>query len=331
MEKLNYQELLRIYKKIYLIRSAELAIQRHYGEDEMKTPMHMSMGEESIVVGVMSALGSIGQAFGYYRSHALYLAMTENPLTFFLELYGKEDGAVKGRGGSMHLSSPEDGLLGVSAIVASTVAPAVGAAFANQYLANKKIVVTFFGDGAFEEGVVLESLNVACLMKLPVIFVCQDNGLAVDVLASERQGFTSIASVVKAYRCLLVESDSTDPYEIYRLTKLAMNHITVDGTPVFMILKYYRLLQHIGITSDFEKNSDNDSNKFERSGYRSNEEYKMQLSLDPLVIARHEVISYGISEKIIEEIENQIDQAVINAIIIAKNAKFPDFLELYPT
>jgi acetoin:2,6-dichlorophenolindophenol oxidoreductase subunit alpha len=329
MDKLYKEELLKIYKKVYLIRSAELAIQKHYAEDEMKTPMHMSMGEEAIVVGVISALGTLGQSFGYYRSHALYLAITENPETFFLELYGKQGGAVGGRGGSMHLSSPENGLLGVSAIVASTVSPAVGAAFANQYLGNNKIVATFFGDGAFEEGTVLESLNVACLMKLPIIFVCEDNDLAVDVLSAERQGFKSISSVVKAYRCLLIESDSTNPYEVNRLTKIAINHIHENNTPVFMRLKYYRLLQHIGITSDFEGSTIRESNKFERAGYRSESEYKKQLLLDPLAIGRKEIIALGIADSIIGKLENQVDQVVKLAIVKAKKAKAPELSELY--
>ena len=122
------EELLKIFKKVYLIRSAELAIQKHYSEDEMKTPMHMSMGEEAIVVGVISALGALGQAFGYYRSHALYLAMTENPETFFLELYGKQGGAVAGRGGSMHLQDKKKNFFASIPIVSSALGPAVGVA-----------------------------------------------------------------------------------------------------------------------------------------------------------------------------------------------------------
>jgi len=287
------------------------------------------MGEESIIVGVMSALGETGQAFGYYRSHALYLTITEDPLTFFLELYGKSGGAVGGRGGSMHLSAPEHGLLGVSAIVASTVAPAVGAAFSNKYLRNEKIVATFFGDGAFEEGVVLESLNVACLMQLPIIFVCEDNGLAVDVLASERQGFHSIPSVVRGYRCLLIQSESTDPCEIYKLSKIAVEHIRNHGTPVFMHLKYYRLLQHIGITNDFENSDPSNLNKFERSGYRSKQEYEKQLALDPVILARSRVISSGLVEERISEIEYQIDESVKQAILKAKVAEASDIKGIY--
>ena len=188
---------------------------------------------------------------------------------------------------------------------------------------------SFFGDGAFEEGTVLESLNVACLMKLPIIFVCEDNDLAVDVLSTERQGFKSISSVVRAYHCLLIESDSTNPYEVNRLTKIAINHIHENNTPVFMRLKYYRLLQHIGITSDFEDGTIRESNKFERTGYRLEGEYKKQLLLDPLSIARKEVIACGIADSIIKELEDEVDQVVKLAIAKAKKAKVPELSELY--
>src|SRR3989344_7692262 len=128
-KKLNIE----LYKKIYRIRCAEKAIIRYYGEDEMKTPMHMSMGEEAITAGVAAALGKKHQAFGYYRSHALYLSITGETDKFFAEMYGKATGVVRGKGGSMHLSAPEFGLLATSAVVASTIPVAAGVAFANKF------------------------------------------------------------------------------------------------------------------------------------------------------------------------------------------------------
>ena len=317
-----------LYKKVYLVRRAEQAIAKYYPENDMKTPMHMSMGEEAITAGVCLALGKKHQAFGYYRSHALYLCKTGESNQFFAEMYGKASGVVRGRGGSMHLVAPKHGLLGVSAIVASTVAPAVGAAFANKVKKNGKIVATFFGDGAFEEGVILESLNVACLMKLPVIFVCEDNGLAVDVTAKERQGFKSIPAVVKAYRCLLLESQSTDPEVIYGLAMRAIDHILVKGGPVFMHLKYYRLLQHIGINNDFEKSQLALQGGFERAGYRSKSEYNRWVKKDPLIVAREKLLKLGLFELEIVKIEAAIDKQVENSITLAKNAPFPEKNEL---
>lgn len=319
-KKLNIE----LYKKVYRIRRAEQAIAKYYHEDDMKTPMHMSMGEEAITAGVAMALGKKNQVFGYYRSHALYISKSDETDGFFAEMYGKATGVVRGKGGSMHLTAPEHGLLGISAVVASTIAPAIGAAFANKMKKNGKVVASFFGDGAVEEGVAWESLNAACLMKLPVIFVCQDNELAVDVTAKERQGFRSISDVVKAYRCLLLQSDSTDPEVIYGLTVKAMDHVRKTGGPVFMHLKYYRLLQHIGVNNDFDKNQATPKGGFERAGYRSKKEYERGLKNDPVIISRAKLIALHVKEKEIQKIEEAIGRQVERSITLAKKAPFPD-------
>ena len=137
---------LELYKKLYLIRRAEERIRQHYMEDEMKTPMHMSMGEEAIAVGVCHALKAEDQVFGSYRSHAIYLAKTQNTDDFFAEMYGKDTALLKGKGGSMHMCAPDSGFMGTSAIVASIIPVAVGAAFANKQKGNGKLVAVFFGD-----------------------------------------------------------------------------------------------------------------------------------------------------------------------------------------
>src|SRR3989344_4925634 len=152
-KKLNIE----LYKKLSRIRRAEEAISAHYMEDEMKTPMHMSMGGEAISVGVCSAIGDRGAVYCTYRSHAVYLAMTDETDAFFGELYGRVTGVAKGKSGSMHLSAPESGFLGASAIVGSTIPLAVGSAFASHMLGTKKIAAVFFGDGAIDEGVFWES------------------------------------------------------------------------------------------------------------------------------------------------------------------------------
>ena len=317
------------YKKVYLIRRAEEAIIKYYNEDEMKTPMHMSMGEEAICVGVCHALGKESQAMGYYRSHALSIAKTGDTDKFFAELYGKTTGFVRGKGGSMHLASPEHGLLGVSAVVGTTIAPAAGVAFANKYKKNDKIVAIFFGDGAMEEGVVSESLNAACLWKLPIIFVCEDNGLAVDVTAEERQGFKSIADVAMAYKCLFLQSESTDPEVIYNLTQQAIHHIKEKKEPVFMHLKYYRMLQHIGIISDFDTTSPRPKGGFEKSGYRSEEEYKLGLENDPVKNTRAKLLRTGVLESRIKTIEEKIEKQVERSVALAKKAPFPEARETH--
>ena len=128
-QKMYEQLNLDLYKKLYLIRSAELTIQKYYSENEMKTPMHMSMGGEAISVGICHAVGNQGQIFATYRSHAAFLAKTQDIDYFFSEMYARDISPIKGKGGSMHLCHPQYGFMGTSAIVASHIPIAVGAAF----------------------------------------------------------------------------------------------------------------------------------------------------------------------------------------------------------
>lgn len=324
-KKLNIE----LYKKIYRIRSAEKGIIDHYPEDEMKTPMHMSMGEEHITAGICMALGKRNQAFGYYRSHALYISKTDETKEFFGEMYGKATGVVRGKGGSMHLAAPDAGLLGVSAVVASTIAPAIGAAFANSMLKNNKIVAAFFGDGAMEEGVSWESLNAACLFHLPIIFVCEDNGLAVDVTHNERRGFKSIPHIASQFNCHVIKSSDTDPEKIYELTKKAMMYIKTTRRPVFMHLMYNRYLQHIGIKDDFDVTGPAPKGGFEKVGYRDRVEYDHWLKRDSLKLQRKKLLSFGVTERALASIENKIDKEIETNIKNAQQAPFPEKKELY--
>jgi TPP-dependent pyruvate/acetoin dehydrogenase alpha subunit len=210
-----------LYRDLFLCREAEEAIIREYLSDEMKTPMHMSMGAEAIAAGVCRALGPQGQVVGTYRSHAIYLCRTGETDLFFAEMYGKASGMGHGKGGSMHLSAPDSGLIGTSAIVASGLPVAVGAAFANRQKNNGKVVAVFFGDGAVDEGVFWESVNAACLWRLPVLFVCEDNGLAVHTASSARRGYQDLPTILSQFNCKVFRDDTTDVERIHALARAA--------------------------------------------------------------------------------------------------------------
>lgn len=313
MSKLNYE----LYKKLFLIRKCEEKIIEHYNEDEMKTPMHMSMGEEAIVAGICHALKRSDQVFGTYRSHALYLAKTSDISNFFFEMYGKGNSILKGKCGSMHLCSPGYGFMGTSAIVGSIIPVAVGAAFANKMKKNNKIVAVFFGDGAVDEGGFWESLNVACLMKLPVIFVCEDNGLAVHTPVSQRHGYKSIAQVVSKFSCNVFTSSSTDAENIYNLTRDSIRIMKKTKMPSFMHLKYYRYLEHVGINEDFD------------AGYRKKSEFKKWYKIDPVKTQRDKLIENGFGEDRINRKEKEITERIKAVIRDAKKAHFSKKCELY--
>lgn len=302
---------LELYKKIYLIRKTEEAIIAEYDKDEMKTPMHMSMGSEHIAAGVCQALGKKNQVFGTYRSHALYLAKTEDLDGFLGEMYGKITGIIKGKGGSMHLISPQNNLLGVSAIVASTIPLAVGAAFANKFKKTGQITAVFFGDGAVDEGVFWESINIACLKKLPVIFICEDNDLAVHTSTKLRRGYKSLTKIVSEYNCQVLEDDSTDPESIHDLTLKAMEIVQKKEIPVFIQLKYYRYLEHVGVYEDF------------KAGYRDKSDFEKWFDIDPIKLQREKLLKSGINNEQLKKLELQINQLILTSINNTKKASFP--------
>ena len=232
-------------------------------------------------------------------------------------MFGKITGAVKGKGGSMHLSAPEKGLMATSAVVASTIPTAAGAAFANKIKKSNQITAVFFGDGAIDEGAFWESLNMACLMKLPVLFVCEDNELAVHTSDKERHGYDDIAEIVSKFRCSVNRSISTDAEEIYTLTKKAIRSIEQSNKPVFLHLKYYRYLEHVGVNEDFE------------AGYRKRSEFEKWKKLDPLDLQRRKLAKKGVSQKQIKQIEERVDEEVLRSFEMAKRAKFPSSSELF--
>lgn len=311
-KKLNIE----LYRRMYLIRAAENAIRRDYMSDVMKTPMHMSTGEEAICAGVCFALDSGDQVLGTYRSHGVYLSKTLETDRFFAEMYGKATGMAKGKGGSMHLTSPEHGLICTSAIVGTTIPVAVGAAFANKQMRNGRIVAVFFGDGAIDEGVFWESLNVACVMKLPVIFVCEDNGYAVHSPASVRHGYDSIADIVNRFHCDVYKDETTDAERIWELTRKAAADVRGGGRPAFLYLKYYRYLEHVGVMEDFD------------AGYRPRSDFERWRKLDPVDTHRDKLMQMcGGNE--IARIERELDDQVAESIRKAVSAEMPAAEELY--
>ncbi len=189
----------RLYYSLYRIRRVEEEIADIYPTDKIKSPVHLSIGQEAISVAVCDALNRDDIVFGTYRGHALYLAKGGDLKGMIAELYGKIDGCAKGKGGSMHLVDIDKGIMGTSAIVATTIPDAVGYAYALKYQRKDSIVVSFFGDGAVEEGVFYESINFAALKHLPIIFICENNSYAIHTHQLKRQSVANICERVVSF------------------------------------------------------------------------------------------------------------------------------------
>ena len=268
---LTKQETLLLYRQLLLARRSEERIQEEYAKDEMKTPVHLGIGQEAIPVGVCFCLPQGTKAFGTYRNHALYLTLTSDAEGFFGELYGRVTGPGKGKAGSMHLSSPGKGLIATSAVVGTTIPTAVGAALAESYRGTAGTVVAFFGDGALEEGVFWESLNFACLHRLRILFVCEDNGLAIHTPAKERRGFRSIPEAVAGFDCHFAGGNGSNLLEVIETTRPLLKRMEEEPRPGFLHLTYFRFLEHVGPREDFQV------------GYRSKPSPEELQGLDPVI------------------------------------------------
>ena len=245
---LNSIELINnLYKSIYRIRTIEEKIALIYPTDQIKSPVHLSIGQEAVTVGACAALVETDIVFGTYRGHSLYLAKGGDLKGMMAELYGKSTGVAGGKGGSMHLIDTSRGVMGMSAVVATTIPQAAGYAYAFKLRKQKNIVVSFFGDGATEEGVFHETLNFAALKKLPMIFVCENNQYAVLSHQSERQSSSNIAERASVYGMHSEKIDQNDAQAIYEKINWARNQIVEKGEgPIFFECMTERYREHVG-------------------------------------------------------------------------------------
>ena len=297
-----------IYETMFRIRAAEEAIIKHYPEDDMKTPMHMSIGEEAIVTGVCEALSERDYLLGTYRSHALYIARTKETDRFFAELYGKEAGTGKGKAGSMHLAQPDMGLLYCSAIVGGTISIASGVALASKMRGDRKVVTVFFGDGASDSGTFWESINYASLEQIPVLFVHEDNDLAVHTRKKSRQGHKGLENVLANFDIDVYNGDGCSVFGIYEMTRIIIQKIRETSRPAFLTTKYFRFLEHVGISSDLSEN------------YRAEDKSDWQ-DKDPVKVARRELLLRNdIFEDEVLKLEQRIESQVTQSIERAKSS-----------
>ena len=306
-----------LYKTLYKIRRAEELIIAHYPEDQMKTPMHMSMGQEAIPAGVCQALDAQDQIFASYRSHAAFLAKSGDTDRFFAELYGKRSGTAQGKAGSMHLADPARGHMLSSAIVTSAIPVALGAAFAHKQKGNGRVACVFFGDGALDEGAFWESLNVACLMKLPVLFVCEDNGLAIHTPAVERRGFRSLEDVVRGFKCHVAGGDGSDLPGVVTATRQMLRLMSGKPQPGLLHFTYLRFLEHVGPGEDFD------------AGYRRRPTADELERVDPVLRLQKELRQSGCSEQELEAVKIAVDDQINRSVSHARQAPFPSPSELY--
>ena len=299
---------LELLRSMTRIRMVEEEIAKRYPEQQMRCPVHLSIGQEAAAVGVCAALQPTDWAFSGHRNHAHYLAKGGNLKAMLAEIYGKATGCCGGKGGSMHLSDQAAGFIAATPIVGSTVPIAVGAALTAQREGKGRVVVVFLGDGAMEAGVVHESLNFATLKNLPILFVCENNLYSVYSPLNVRQPPNrSISDLAAGHGLKTIKADGNDVQEVYTTASAAVQELRSGLGPVFMELPTYRWLEHCG------PGYDNDI------GYRTDKEFQEWKKRDPLIIGSHN-LTVSLETLHVNNIRQEIEDDFTAAISDA----FPD-------
>lgn len=236
-----------LYRRIARLRHAELCIARHYPEQRMRCPVHLSTGQEGIAAGLAEALEPSDKLYASHRSHGAYIASGGDLRAFFAELLGREGGICGGRGGSMHLASPDNGFMGSVPILGDAIALATGNALAARMRGESSIVAVVFGDGATEEGIFHESLQFAALKQLPIIYVCENNGISVNTPWETRHPADfRLTEAALAHGVRAVAGNGNDPVEVLTECMRAAEIARSGQGPSFLEFFTWRWQEHCG-------------------------------------------------------------------------------------
>jgi pyruvate dehydrogenase E1 component alpha subunit len=310
------QLLLELFRSMLQIRITEETAADLLERQEICCPTHLYTGQEAIAAGVCAALRKDDYIFGGHRSHGHYLAKGGDLKGLMAELYGKATGCALGRGGSMHLVAPEIGLLGTVPLVAATIPIAVGAALACKLRRDQRVAVTFFGDGATEEGHFHESVNMAAVYKLPVIFVCENNLYSSHMHISERRAADNIVKTGEAHGIPGVRVDGNDVELVYGAALTAVQRARAGDGPTLLECRTYRWRGHVGAAMDMDV------------GVKRGDELKDWLPRDPVLKARSRLLEAGAHEQELRQIEQAIHNQVQEAVEFARRSPYPDTGEL---
>ena len=304
--------LLDLYRAMARIRLVELNIESLYHLDEMKTPIHLALGQEAVAAGVCAHLDEHDFVFSNHRSHAHYLAKGGSLPAMIAELYCKETGCAKGRGGSMHLIDTSVGHLGSSAIVGGSISHAVGAALAFVMQNKNSVAVSFFGDAASEQGVFFESMSLASLKRLPVVFVCENNAYSVCSHISVRQPNPDVAMRARAFDIPSLKINGMDAVEVFLKAGEAVRYAREGRGPYLLECCVQRWRAHAGAGDPLKEK------------YRKPEDLKPDWTRDPLAELEDVLRSQRqVGEQTIREITETLNTEIESAFHYAQESPLP--------
>jgi TPP-dependent pyruvate/acetoin dehydrogenase alpha subunit len=302
-----------MYLTMVRIRKLEEKIAELVSQGEIVCPCHLYIGQEAVATGVCATLEKGDLVFSTHRSHGHYIAKGGDVRALMAELYGKADGCSGGRGGSMHLASPEAGLPGSSAIVAGTIPIAAGAALAFSMQKKANIAVAFFGDGALGEGVLYEALNFASLKKLPVVFVCENNFYSTHMPVTASLADTDISRKAGIFDMPGVKVDGNNVVEVYRAAKKAVKSARSGRGPTLLECLTYRWRGHVGPNYDLDK------------GLRSKKELEKWMARCPVKALEELLLEQGMmTDAVRAQIYKDVDGEIEEALSYAKESPYPE-------
>jgi TPP-dependent pyruvate/acetoin dehydrogenase alpha subunit len=306
---------MEMYFEMYTIRAFEEKVALEYPKGEMRTPTHLGIGQEAIAVGVLWNRSREDVVFSHHRCHNHYLAAGGPRESLFAELLGKETGCSGGRGGSVHLVSRDHGFYGSSPILGQSVSLATGAAFAKKKLKQPGMVIVFFGDAVFEEGVVWESFNFASLHSLPILFVCENNLYSTESSLEKRIAKESrFIDRADSFGIQGEIVDGNDVKEVYSKARMFQSEIRKGDGPRILECSTYRWREHVGPMFDWEANRN----------YRTEKEIREWMARCPVARLRSELLANGqITSQELEKREREIDDLIRIEYLNAQSASFP--------
>lgn len=313
--KLNKETYLYWYELMVRLRKFEERAGMLYGQQKIRGFCHLYIGQEALAAGMMSALVKEDNVITAYRDHGLGIAKGISCDEAMAELYGKATGCTSGKGGSMHFFSVKNKFFGGHGIVGAQIGLGAGIAFADQYLDKKLVTVCFFGDGAARQGILHETFNMAMTWKLPVIFVCENNGYAMGTSVSRSSNVTQLSKLGLAYDMPSETVDGMKCEAVYEAMKTAADRARKGDGPTFLEIATYRYKGHS--MSDPQK-------------YRTKEEVEAYKKLDPIEDVAATILAKKYAKASdLEAIQNKIDIEIEACVEFAENSPYPDDSELY--
>ncbi len=309
-------QLLEAYRKMVLIRIAEQELADFYVKNKIMSFVHFYVGQEAVAVGVCDALEKDDRMLGNHRSHGHYLAKGGDLKRMVCEILGKEAGCAKGVGGSMHMIDKSVGFIGSTPVLGSITPIAAGVAFEQKYNKRGGVSVVFIGDGASEEGVVYETLNLAALFNLPFLLVIENNLHSVNTRLHERRGEGhNVEKIVTGLGLKYLKADGNDYQDVFKKAKSLVDGVRAGNGPAVLESITYRHMAHSAPIFD--------------EGYREEDVLEKRQEKDSLKKLKQFLTESGVPEKDLNNTEEKARATVLESIQFAVDAKYPPKENLY--